>query len=218
MRVEIFADVVCPWCYVGLARFDRALAGFAHRDDVEVVHRAFELDAAAPPAGTGTTLQMLRDKYGMSAEQALAAEQRVAALAAAEGLPFVVDRRHGNTFDVHRVLRLASQTGHGDQAHRAVFRAYFSGAADVFDPAGLTAVAGGAGLDAAAVDDVLAGDRYAAEVRADEREAARYGISGVPFFVIDTRLGLSGAQPAETLAAALEQAWKLSTAGSPGAS
>jgi predicted DsbA family dithiol-disulfide isomerase len=214
MQVEIFTDVVCPWCYVGLARFRHALDGFARRDEVEVVHRAFELDPTLPPGRNGSTLDMLAAKYGMTREQARAAEDRVGALAADEGLPFRVDRPHGSSFDAHRLMRLATERGRGGEARDAVYRAHFGGGHDIFDPAELASVVVGAGLDAGEVHDVLAGDRYSEAVRADEQLAARYGIGGVPFVVLGGRLGVSGAQPTDAFAQALEQAWQQAHAGS----
>lgn len=207
MRIDVFSDVVCPWCYVGIARFESALAAFAHRDEVEVVHRSFELDPRHPAGETTTVLGMLAQKYGMSAAQAEAAEQRVAGLAAAEGLPYSGNRLHGNSLDAHRLLHLAAGRGRHAEVRPALYRGHFSGRRNIFDRAELTAVVAEAGLDRAEVDAVLGSDRYADAVRADEREAATLGIRGVPYLVLDGRLGVSGAQPTDTFRAALEQAW-----------
>jgi predicted DsbA family dithiol-disulfide isomerase len=209
MRVDIWSDVVCPWCYVGKARFGKALGGFPHRDEVEVVYHSFELDPSFPKGTVGeTNLEMLRSKYGMSAAQAKEAEGRVAGLARAEGVGFETERPIGNTFDIHRVLQLGLAKGVQLELDAAVNEAYFARARQVFDPEVITEVAVGAGLDAGEVGKVLDSDAYADEVRRDEAQAQQIGISGVPFFVFDMALGVSGAQPTELFTRALEQAWE----------
>jgi predicted DsbA family dithiol-disulfide isomerase len=207
MRVDIWSDVVCPWCYVGKARFEKALSGFPHRDEVEVVYRSFELDPGWPKDQRETALSMLSSKYGMSREQASAAEARIAGLAQAEGLGFDPDRPVGNTFDLHRVIHLADAKGVQRELLTALNGAYFGQARQVFDRDVITEVAGEAGLDSGAVAEVLNGDAYADAVRQDEREARELGITGVPFFVFDMALGVSGAQPTDTFTSALDQAW-----------
>jgi predicted DsbA family dithiol-disulfide isomerase len=208
MRVDIWSDVVCPWCYLGKARFSKALSSFAHRDEVEVVYRSFELDPSYPKGGSETTFAMLSRKYGMSEADARAAESRIADLAAAEGLGFAPERPVGNTFDIHRALRLGLAKGVQAELVRAVDQAYFGQGRQVFDRDAITEIAAGAGLDAALAGDVIDGDAYAEEVRQDELQARQLGITGVPFFVFDMALGVSGAQPTETLASALQQAWE----------
>ncbi|HEY3877379.1 MAG TPA: DsbA family oxidoreductase [Trebonia sp.] len=207
MRVDIWSDVVCPWCYVGKARFEKALSAHPRRDEVEVVYHAFELDPDYPADKIGeTNLQMLGLKYGMSPDQARQADGQVGALARAEGLGFESERPVGNTFNLHRVIQLGQAQGAQREIVGAVNEAYFAQARQVFDPAVLTEVAAGAGLDPAAVTAVLDGDGYADEVRKDETEARELGISGVPFFVFDMKLGVSGAQPVELFTRALDQA------------
>lgn len=207
MRVDIWSDVVCPWCYIGKARFEKALGGFAHRDEVEVVYRSFELDPARPEGERETVLDMLSQTYGLPPEQAREAEDRVAGLARAEGLGYSSQRPVGNTFRLHRVLHLGRENGVQHRLLAAIYRAYFDEARPIFDAPVITAVAGAAGLDAEAVRKVLDNDdAYAAAVRADEDEARQLGISGVPFFVFDMAFGVSGAQPTETFAEALERA------------
>ncbi|HLH82966.1 MAG TPA: DsbA family oxidoreductase [Trebonia sp.] len=207
MRVDVWSDVVCPWCYIGMARFEKALAGFPRRDEVEVVYRSFELDPERPKGERETVTGMLARKYGMPEAQARAADARVARLARAEGLGFSPDRPAGNTFDIHRVIHLGREKGVQRELITAVSQAYFAQARQVFDPDVLAGVAVGAGLDPAAVQEVLGGDAYADAVRRDELEARQLGIGGVPFFAIDMALGVSGAQAAETFASALDQAW-----------
>jgi len=209
MRVDIWSDVICPWCYVGKARFEQALSSFAHRDEVEVVYHSFELDPGYPkaPGQHETTFTMLSRKYGMSAADARAAESRVAGLAAAEGLGFHPERPVGNTFDLHRVLHLGLAKGVQAELLSAVNEAYFGQGRQVFDRDVITEIAAGAGLDGAAAGDVIDGDAYAEEVRQDELQARELGVSGVPFFVFDMALGVSGAQPTDMFASALQQAW-----------
>jgi predicted DsbA family dithiol-disulfide isomerase len=215
MRADIWSDIVCPWCYVGKARFEKALSGFAHRDEVEVVYHSFELDPGYPADGAGgaggrseTNLQMLARKYGLSAAQARGADGQVAALAHAEGLGFQVERPIGNTFDLHRVIHLGLAKGVQRDLLTAMNEAYFAQARQVFDHDVITDVAAGVGLDPAAVREVLDGDAWADEARQDEAQARQIGISGVPFLVLDMRLGVSGAQPTELFARALDQAWE----------
>jgi predicted DsbA family dithiol-disulfide isomerase len=203
MRVDIWSDVVCPWCYVGKARFEKALAGFDGRDDVEVLYHSFELDPSWPQGQTMPILEMLATKYHLSPADAEAAEGQVGGLARAEGLPFRPDRPLGNTFDVHRVLQLARDQGFQRRLLDAVYQAYFGEGANVFDPETLAKVAATAGLDPGDVQQLLSGDDYTTEVRADEEQAQRAGITGVPFYVLDGRLGVSGAQSAETFTEAL---------------
>ena len=207
MRVDIWSDVVCPWCYVGKARFEKALDSFEHRDEVEVVYRAFELDPDHPKDQREPVLSMLSRKYGMPEAQARAADARVAGLARAEGLGFDSNRPVGNTFDIHRVIHLGLEKGVQHKLITAVNEAYFAAARQIFDRDVLAGVAASAGLDASAVTEVFDGDAYADDVRRDELEARQLGISGVPFFVFDMALGVSGAQAAETFTSALNQAW-----------
>lgn len=207
MRVDIWSDVVCPWCYVGKARFEKALAGFEHRDEVEVAYHSFELDPEYPKDERETVVGMLSRKYGMPEAQARAADARVAQLARAEGLGFDSGRPVGNTFDLHRVIHLGREKGVQLELITAVNQAYFAEARQVFDPDVLAEIGAAAGLDAAAVKEVLDSDAYADAVRQDELEARQLGISGVPFYVLDMALGVSGAQATQAFASALSQAW-----------
>ncbi|MFJ3668685.1 DsbA family oxidoreductase [Streptomyces sp. NPDC090106] len=211
MRVEIWSDIACPWCYVGKARFEKALAAFPHRDEVEVVHRSFELDPGRAKDDAGPVIPMLAKKYGMSEAQAEAAEDNLGTQAAAEGLPYRTrGRDHGNTFDMHRLLHLAKERGRQDELVQGLYAANFAEERSVFTEGDerLVGLAVAAGLDADEARAVLADPTaYADEVRADEREAAELGANGVPFFVLDRKYGVSGAQPAEVFTQALTQAW-----------
>jgi predicted DsbA family dithiol-disulfide isomerase len=210
MRVEIWSDIACPWCYVGKARFEKALEAFPHRDEVEVVHRSFELDPGRAKGDIQPVIKMLTKKYGMSEAQAQAGEENLGTQAAAEGLDYRTrDRDHGNTFDMHRLLHFAKERGRQDELIGLLYKANFAEERTVFnDDERLVELAVDAGLDADASREVLADPKaYADEVRADEREAAELGANGVPFFVLDRKYGVSGAQPAEVFAQALTQAW-----------
>jgi predicted DsbA family dithiol-disulfide isomerase len=207
MRVDIWSDVVCPWCYVGKARFEKALSAHPRRDEVQVVYHSFELDPDYPTDERGeTNLQMLGRKFGLAPAQALQADGQVAALAHAEGLGFDSERPVGNTFDLHRVIHLGLAKGVQPALVGAINEAYFAQARQVFDHAELTEVAAAAGLDPAVVAQVLKSEDYADDVRKDELQARELGITGVPFFVFDMALGVSGAQPAELFTQALDQA------------
>lgn len=211
MRVEIWSDIACPWCYIGKARFEQGLAAFDHRDEVEVVHRSFELAPDSPRGETGPVLDMLASKYGVSREQAEAMEARVAEAAADAGLGWHSGRDNGNTFDLHRLLHLAKDRGCQGRLLDLLLTAHFAEERSVFDPATLAALAADAGLDPEEARAVLADEsRYADAVRADEREAAELGANAVPFFVLDRRFGVSGGQPAEVFTQALTQAWESS--------
>ncbi|EKX66375.1 DsbA family oxidoreductase [Streptomyces ipomoeae] len=211
MRVEIWSDIACPWCYVGKARFEKALAAFPHRDDIEVVHRSFELDPGRAKDDIQPVLTMLSKKYGMSEAQAQAGEHNLREQAAAEGLAYRAEGRdHGSTFDMHRLLHFAKEQGRQAELLQLLYRANFADERSVYADADdfLIDLAAEAGLDADAARKVLADPTaYADAVRADEREAAELGANGVPFFVLDRKYGVSGAQPAEVFEQALTQAW-----------
>jgi predicted DsbA family dithiol-disulfide isomerase len=208
MQVEIWSDVVCPWCYLGKRRFEQGLAAFEHRDEVEVVYRSFELDPSAPTDVTEPTIDLLASKYGMTHAQAEDAQQQMEQRAAVDGLEFrMSDLRSGNTRDAHRLLHLAKERGRQPELAERLHRAYFSEQRSVFDAASLSQLAVEVGLDPAEVADVLAGDGYADEVEADEATAQALGATGVPFFVIDRRYGISGAQPADAITQTLQRAW-----------
>ncbi|KJY28988.1 DsbA family oxidoreductase [Streptomyces sp. NRRL S-495] len=208
MRVEIWSDINCPWCYIGKARFERALERFPHREAVEVVHRSFELDPRAPHEAR-PVVPLIAAKYGIGLEQAEAAEQRIADNAEAEGLAYLRSGRDAaNSFDMHRLLHFAAEHGRQAELLDALYRANFAEERSAFAPGRLAELAVEAGLDGAEAARVLADpDAYAEAVREDEATASAMGATGVPFFVLDRRLGVSGAQPVDTFTAALEQAW-----------
>jgi predicted DsbA family dithiol-disulfide isomerase len=208
VKVEIWSDVVCPWCHIGKRRFEAALADFPHRDDVEVVWRSFELDPAAPATLGMSLTEHLAQKYGTGPEEARAMQERMRVTGAAEGLDMRFSQaRVANTFDAHRVLHLAAARGEQDAVKERLLTAYLTDGALVSDHGTLIRLAVEAGLERDDVAAVLASDAYGQEVRRDEAEARALGATGVPFFVIDRAYGVAGAQPADVLRQALEQAW-----------
>ena len=208
MKVEIWSDVVCPWCYIGKRRFERALSQFEHADEVEVTWRSFELDPNAPPVRTESHAEHLGRKYGVSAAQVEAMDARLVGEARKEGLDFhLAESKGGNTFDAHRLIHLAAKSERAGEMKERLMRAYFTEGVAIGERAELVRLATDIGLDEAEVKGMLSSDRLANEVRADEARARAFGISGVPFFAIDERYGVSGAQPADVLLEVLQQAY-----------
>jgi predicted DsbA family dithiol-disulfide isomerase len=219
LRIDVWSDIACPWCYVGKRHLEAALARFPQRDSVEVVWRAFELDSAAPrvrPTEVSYS-ERLAKKYGTSTEKAEAMISRMVDVAAADGLDFRFDHiKPGNTFDAHRLIHFAHQRGVQDAMKERLLRAYMTEGEAVGEPAVLERLAVEVGLDGNAVHAMLKSDECAAAVRADEAEARQLGISGVPFFVLGGHYALSGAQPAEVMLQALTQAWAELAPHAPG--
>ena len=211
MKIEIWSDVVCPWCYIGKRRIEGALAEFAHADEVEVHWRSFQLDPGAPTEPTQGTAEMLARKYGQSPAGVKQMQDQVEAVAAEEGLVYrLSETLHVNTVDAHRVIHLAHEQGGNalqGAVKEALLSAYFTEGRNVADHAVLREVAVAAGLEASRVEEVLAGTEVTADVQADIEQAQAYGASGVPFFVVDEKFGVSGAQPAEVFSQVLERAW-----------
>ena len=209
MRIEVWSDVVCPWCYIGKRRLESALAEFPH--EVEVVWRSFQLDPGAPVVPTESVAESLGRKYGGGPEAGVRMIDNVEAVAAEEGLIYRLhSAQRANTVDAHRVLHLALEQGGPalqGAVKEALLAAYFTDARNVADHAELRDIAVGAGVDPERVDAVLASTEYRDEVYADIEQAQAFGAGGVPFFVIDRKYGVSGAQPAATLRQVLDQAW-----------
>lgn len=210
LTIDIWSDIACPWCHVGKRRLESALAKFEHKDDVEIVWRAFELDPSAKARsldGNGTYPERLAKKYGMPLEMAEVRIKQLTDTAAGEGLAFRFDRiKPGNTFDAHRLVHLGLEKGKQDAVKEKMFSGYLENGAAIGDKAEIAKLAVDAGLDADEVAAVLESDQFAADVRADEKEASELGVTGVPFFVIG-RYAISGAQPSEVFTKALTMAW-----------
>jgi predicted DsbA family dithiol-disulfide isomerase len=211
VRIEIWSDVVCPWCYIGKRRLETALDRSGHRDDVEIVYRSFQLDPASPRVPEESVVEHLGAKYGGGADAGRRMVEQVEAVAAEEGLLFRLgEAKRVNTVDAHRLLHLALAEGGPALQYslkEELLAAYFLQAENVADHDLLRRTAGKVGLDAARVEQVLGSDEYADAVEADIREAASLGATGVPFFVIDRKYGVSGAQPADTFVQVLQRAW-----------
>ncbi len=207
LRIDVWSDIACPWCYVGKRRIEAALAKFPHAADTELVWHAFELDPGAPKVATGTLLDRLASKYRIPRAQAEVMMKRTTDTAAADGLQLRFDQvQGGHTFDAHRVVRLGLERGVQGAVQERLFRAYFTDGVAISDPEVLATAGAEAGLDADEIRSTLASDRFATEVREDESAARELGITGVPFFVLGGKLGVSGAQPVDVLVDALEQA------------
>jgi predicted DsbA family dithiol-disulfide isomerase len=214
VRVEIWSDIVCPWCYIGKRRFEAALARFPHGKQVDLVWRSFELDPSAPPSPEepGRYAEHLARKYGIPVDRAEAMIESVTSAAAEEGLDYRFDiARRGNTFDAHRLLHFALSKGIQDDLKERLDRATFTEGLPVSDHQALIDVAAEIGLDEIELKEVLTSDAYADAVRADEAQARAYGITAVPFFVVDGKYGVAGAQPPEVLLDVLERAWSETT-------
>lgn len=209
LKVEVWSDIACPWCFIGKRRLEAALREFPYGDEVEVEWRSFELDPRAPRVRDKslTHNERLAKKYGVSVERAEAMNARLTSVAQEEGLAFDFERiQSGNTFDAHRLLHLAKERGVQDQVKERFIHAYLCEGEAIGEPDTLQRLATDAGLDADEVQAVLATDQFAGEVRADQGAAQQLGVDGVPFFKIG-RYGAAGAQPAELLLEILDKAW-----------
>ena len=218
MKVEIWSDIACPWCYIGKRRFARALENFSHRDDVDIIWRSFELDPAAPKTAGVPAAEHLASKYGVSIDEARAMGANTASEGKKEGLELRFDRvQVANTFDAHRLIHFAAEEGRAVEMVERLFTAYLTGGAAVADIDTLVRLAVEVGLDADATRSMLEGTRFADAVRADEERARHFRITGVPFYAIDERYGISGAQQSELMLDTLRKAWDESAVGTEGA-
>jgi predicted DsbA family dithiol-disulfide isomerase len=208
MELEIWSDIACPWCYIGKRRMESALSQFEHADELTVTWRSFELDPNAPAEREGELAGHLARKYGMPIEQARESQRGLTEMAEQEGLRFRFDLARGaNTFDGHRLVHLAAEHGRQEQMKERLMKAYFTEGKLVSEPETLVAIGLEVGLPAAEIEELLASDRFAEEVRADEAAAGKLGISGVPTFIVDRKVGVTGAQPPELILEMLRQGW-----------
>jgi predicted DsbA family dithiol-disulfide isomerase len=210
MDIHIWSDIVCPWCYLGKRRFEHALALFDHRDAVTVTHRSFQLDPSRPRHETTNRRGMLKAKYHLSDERVREMDTQMEHLADIEGLEYHLTDAGvtGNTLDAHQLLQLGKARDVQDAVIERLYRAYFTEQRSVFDRDSLVSLAGEAGLDEVEAREALEGDVFVSAVEADVREARSLGVSGVPFFVLGGRYGVSGAQATDVFAEALTAAWK----------
>ena len=206
MIFDVWADVVCPWCFIGKRRLGKALENFEHRDQVTIRHRAFQLQPDIKE--TVLTKKYLAEKYQASLEQVDQMQANVCAVADGEGLCYNLDETlSGNTFDAHRLLLWAATQDKQDELLEVLFSNYFEKSLPVFSHADLVSAAVGVGIDADKADDLLTSTLYTDEVIADRNLASQLGATGVPFFVFDMKFGISGAQPLEAFTQTLESAW-----------
>lgn len=215
MRVEIWTDIICPWCGLGHHYLKQALERFEHCSQVEVVHRSFQLDRDAPMGEIKPVRQMLIEQKGLSEEQFLAITSRVETMAKQAALsPYIVkDNQVGNTAWAHELAAWATELGQGAQLWSALYQAYFGEARSIFDIDSLVELAAEQGLNAVQAREILTSRKYANQVREDDALARRLGASGVPFFVVDQRYAVGGAQPVEVLLEVLSTAWRESAGG-----
>ena len=219
MTVEIWSDINCPFCYLGVYQFLEGLGGFDNRDDVDVVHRSFELDPTQPRGASGDVVEHLAKTYGFSLEQSAQGEVQLGEKAAEFGLPYITSGRDfGDSFDMHRLVHFAAEQDRAQDMLLALFHANFADERPLFGShERLVEIATAEGFDEAQVREVLADpDRYAAAVRSDEELARELKCQGVPYFVIDRHFVIAGAQPAEVYSDALRQGWEHHVANSTG--
>ncbi|TMV48912.1 DsbA family oxidoreductase [Paenibacillus mesophilus] len=208
MKVEIWSDFVCPFCYIGKRRFESALEQFPHRNEVEIVYRSFELDPNSKRDLPGDIHDMLASKYGMSREKAMAMNFNVGEQAQSVGLTYHFDMmKPTNTFDAHRLAHFAGRYGKSAEMTERLLQAYFTEGKHIGDHETLTALAAELGLDRDEVAAMLSGEEGKTEVRSDEQEASALGVRGVPFFVFNRKYAISGAQPTELFADTLNKVW-----------
>lgn len=208
ITVDVWSDIVCPWCYIGKRRFEAALAKFEHASDVELVWHSFQLDPSSPKDLAVSLPEMLAKKYGMTVAQAQQKHDELTALAAKDGLEYHFEKaKPGNTFDAHRLIHFAAAHEKGDAMKERLLRAYFTEGVRISDHDALAKLAGEIGLDEAAARDALAADAFADDVRKDLAIARESGISGVPAFVFADKYLVSGAQPADVFLRVLEKVW-----------
>jgi predicted DsbA family dithiol-disulfide isomerase len=207
MQIEIWSDIMCPFCYIGKRRFERALAQFPGRDGVEVTWRSFQLDPGLETDPSINASASLAEKKGWSEAQAAQAQQQVAQMAAGEGLHYDFEKLVvANSFDAHRFTHLAKQHGKQSEAEEALFAAHFTEGKNMDDPQVLEALGAAIGLDPVAVRATLASDAFAEAVEEDIDLARQFGINGVPFFVFDRKYAVSGAQEPSVFLRTLEKA------------
>ncbi|MCM3553541.1 DsbA family oxidoreductase [Janibacter melonis] len=209
LHIDIWSDIACPWCYIGKRRFESALAGFAHKDDVTVTWHSYQLDPSLPRHYDGTEVDYLVQRKGMAAEQVRQMTAHVAEQAAGEGLTYDFDSLVvANSLRAHHLLHVAARAGVQDEVKEALLDAHFVRGLDIGDDDVLVAIGGAAGVDEATVRAGLEDPEIGREVQGDFDTARSLGIQGVPFFVLDMKYAVSGAQPAEVFTQALEQAWR----------
>lgn len=208
MRIDVWSDVVCPWCYLGKRRLELATERHPRAAEIQLYWHSYELDPDAPPTDDRSMTELISRKYGISPAKAAASQAQLEQLAAEVGLEYhLALTKRANTFDAHRLLHLARDRGRQSELADVLFAAYFTDGRRLGERAVLTEVAVDAGLDPGEVAQVLSSDAYTEHVRRDEQAAAELGATGVPFFVIGERYGVSGAQDPQFLSKVLDRAF-----------
>ncbi|MEP7372645.1 MAG: DsbA family oxidoreductase [Chitinophagaceae bacterium] len=208
MKVEIWSDVMCPFCYIGKRRFEKALEQFPGRDDIELVWKSFQLNPAMKTEPGKNINQYLSEVKGWSLIQAKQANDYVTSMAKEMGLNYDFDKAVvANSFDAHRLLQLAKVNGKGDAMEEQLFNAYFTEGKNIADHDTLIQLATTIGLEHDEVKKVLNSNDYTEAVERDIYEARQIGVRGVPYFVLNDRYAVSGAQATETFLGALNKAW-----------
>lgn len=206
MKIEIWSDIACPWCYIGKRRFEKALSEYEHKDAVEITWRSYELQPGGPQDGPEGAVEHLMAKYGRSREQVLEMLEAATQAAAGEGLAYnLPESKMTSTFDAHRLTKLAQEHGVLAEVMEGLMHAQQCEGADVGNPETLLGIGLGAGLAADTVSALLEGELFREDVLSDQARARKLGVSGVPFFVIDETHGISGAQSKEFFLEALRQ-------------
>lgn len=209
MEVKIWSDVRCPFCYIGKRKFETALAAFAHKDEVKITWKSFELDPDLQTVADTNIYEYFSKAKGIPQEQAVDMFNNVTQVAAEVGLDFKLDQSVvANSFKAHRVIQLAKTLNLGDEIEEALFRIHFMEGKNIDDEQVLTDTAKNIGIPASAVQSLFNGDDFDSEVRIDQLEAQRIGIRGVPFFVFDDKYAVSGAQAPEIFLQTLEKAYE----------
>ncbi|WP_077324299.1 DsbA family oxidoreductase [Virgibacillus siamensis] len=209
MKIEVWSDFVCPFCYIGKRRLEKALNEFAYKEDVTVEYKSYELDPNAEINPGKNIHELLASKYGMTVEKAKNSNESLGKQAAELGLTYNFDSmQHTNTFDAHRLAKFAGENGKGKEMTERLLKAYFTDSELISDHQTLVQLAGESGLDTAKVEEMLKLDDFALHVRADEEQARQIGVQGVPFFVFNEKYAVSGAQPPEVFSEVLEKVWQ----------
>lgn len=208
MKVEVWSDVMCPFCYIGKRHYEAALKQFADSNNVEIVWKSFQLNPNSPEQYNGSVNDYLAEHKGISVEQAKAMNDRVTQMAKEAGLTYNFDKaKIANSFKAHRVIQMAKAKGLGDAIEERLFKAYFTEGKDFGSTQVLIELAKDIGLTEAEVNEALTNDDYAYKVKQDVYEAQQIGVTGVPFFVFNRRYAVSGAQPTEVFLQTLQKSF-----------
>ncbi|MDB4926880.1 DsbA family oxidoreductase [Mucilaginibacter sp.] len=208
MKIQIWSDVMCPFCYIGKRRFEDALQQFEHKDEVEIEWKSFQLNPDLKTDPNLNITQYLADIKGWTFDHAQQLNDQVTQMAAEVGLTYNFDKAVvANSFDAHRFAHLAKQNGLGDEAEESLFKAYFTEGKNIADYDTLAELGESIGLDKAEVEHTLAGNKYAINVKQDIAQAQQLGIHGVPFFVMDNKFGVSGAQAVPVFLQTLQKSY-----------